>query len=264
MIKTYVLDSSTLPNPAEVLSKQHGVKLLPAERIEKILRIRHLDAQKQSLGAGLLLHKVLGRLAPDAEVTYGRYGKPRCAHIPFSLSHTKDAVVLSVWEVSGQAQPEPNRDFSKEEADFLVGCDIEQIKPYKPAVARRFFTKAEYQGLEAIHDPQEQAELFCRFWTKKESVMKLAGLGLSLPMDLYDVQKNQVAADSMKVRAWYEKELQKGAVSLEHQRAAEILLDRKLFFKEYRYRGCCITACSLSDRFAPAYEQVRVDAWMQG
>lgn len=251
MIKTYVLDTSTLPDPADA---SHGpdacIDGLPAERMEKILRIRHPDARRQSLGAGLLLNKVLGTLAPGAEITYGSYGKPLCAGIPFNLSHTKDAVILSIWDIKAAAFP----------ADFPIGCDIEQIRPYKPGVARRFFTEAEYRSLEAVRDPQERAELFCRYWTRKESVMKLTGLGMSLPMDLYDVRGSQAAADMAKTAAWYERGLKKGQVSAEYRQAAAILLNQTLFLQEYRYRNCCITVCSFLNQFAAAYERMSFTA----
>lgn len=272
MIKTYVLDTSTLPDPADA-SNGPGTCIdgLPAERMEKILRIRHPDARKQSLGAGLLLNKVLGTLAPGAEITYGSYGKPLCAGIPFNLSHTKDAVILSIWDIKAAALPAlkenirggpfsksgfSDADFSIEAAGFLIGCDIEQTRPYKPGVARRFFTEAEYRSLEAIKDPQEQAEWFCRYWTRKESVMKLTGLGMSLPMDLYDVRGSQAATDMAKTVAWYEIGLKKGQVPAEYRQAAAILLNQTLFFQEYRYRNCCITVCSFLNQFAAAYERM--------
>lgn len=258
MIKTYVLDTSTLPDPVDASNGQ-GTCLngLPAERIEKILRIRHPDARRQSLGAGLLLNKVLGTLAPGAEITYGSYRKPLCAGIPFNLSHTKDAVILSILDIKAAALPALKENISGfPDADFLIGCDIEQIRPYKPGVARRFFTEAEYRSLEAVRDPQEQAELFCRYWTRKESVMKLTGLGMSLPMDLYDVRGSQAAVDMAKTTAWYERGLKKGQVSAEYRQAVAILLNQTLFLREYRYRNCCITVCSFLNQFAAAYERM--------
>lgn len=249
MIKTYVLDTSMLQDPMEEQAKlETWMDQVSPKRMEKIQRIRHPNVRKQSLGAGLLLHKILGRQAPGEKITYRSYGKPTCAQIPFNLSHTDRAVILSIWEHSGAAQP-----FTKEEADVLIGCDIERMKPYKPSVARRFFTKAEYESLEAVKDPQVQAELFCRYWTKKESVMKLTGLGMSLPMELYDVQNEQVEVDLKKTSAWLEKELEKGRINAEYEQAADILQNKKLFLKEYRYEECCIAVCSFLDEFEQDY-----------
>lgn len=299
MIKTYILDTRALPDPADAIPRQEVcferlevqqkgkmeactnrlamqrtgktgvctnrldvqqmekmeacINGLPAQRMEKILRIRHPDVRKQSLGAGLLLHKVLGTLAPEAEMTYGSYGKPLCAGIPFNLSHTRGAAALSIWDCTDTA---PGAGVSKEAAGCLIGCDIEQVRPYQPGVARRFFTEAEYQSLEAARDPQVQAEWFCRYWTRKESVMKLTGLGLSLPMNLYDVRGRQAAVDMEGTLAWYEKGMKKGQVPAEYRQAADILLHQALYFQEYRYRDCFITVCSVLDQFAPFYERL--------
>lgn len=244
MIKTYILDSAALPDPLEEEACMQG---LPRERVEKIRRIRHPEIRRQSLGAGLLLENALSQLAPDAAITYNPYGKPVCQQAPFSLSHTMGYAMLSIW--SGPGQP-----FATGEAAFSVGCDIERIGLYRPRLARRFFTEAEYQSLEAVEDPQAQAELFCRYWTKKESVMKLTGLGMSLPMDLFDVRGGQVAVNREKTMEWrgaglqHRPRTQNGSA---FQHAVGILLDRELFFKEYRYLDCCITVCGLADRFAP-------------
>lgn len=242
MIRTYVLDTGILPDMQDDPAGWEAcLKKLPAERVEKIRRIRHAEAKKQSLGAGLLLHEVCSRLAPEAEITSGAYGKPVCTELSFNLSHTKEAVILSVWEGGNDS------------ARVLTGCDIEKLHPYRSGIAGRFFTRAEYDSLEAVRDPQAQAELFCRYWTRKESVMKLTGLGLSLPMDLYDVRGSQPVADRTKVSAWYENALQKGEHRTELAQAVKILLQEELYWKEYRYRDCCITVCSTCNCFAPDY-----------
>lgn len=245
MIETYWTDSSALPdlseNPAEW---EACLQRLPKERAEKIRCIRHPDSRKQSLGAGLLLEEVLGRLEPAAVIRYLPYGKPVCAQIPFSLSHTKDRVILSVWE--GSRQP-----FAQKDRNYLTGCDIEQIRPYQPRLARRFFTESEYYSLEAVKDPQAQAELFCRYWTKKESVLKLTGLGMSLPLNLFDVQDSQVRADPAPILEWctqISKNIQEEKEQ-EVRRIVEIFLNKQLFFKEYRCKRYCVTVCSMINCF---------------
>ncbi len=241
MIQTYVLNTGELPDRLDYPAQWEAyMQKMPPERVEKIRRIRHEETKKQSFGAGLLLHDVCKRLAPGEEITYAAYGKPACADLPFNLSHTKDVVILSVWE-----------GINREEV--MIGCDIEQIQPYQAEIAGRVFTRAEYHSLQAVQNPQEQAELFYRYWTKKESVMKLTGLGLSLPMDLYDVRGSQPVVDFEKTYTWYEKELKKGQIKEGFTQAVETLLYRKMYFKEYRYPPCCITVCSTMEQFAPDY-----------
>lgn len=247
MIQTYLLDSAALPDPLGkgLPGAESGMYGLSAERMEKIKRIRHPGTRKQSFGAGLLTAYMLGRLAPGAVIRTNSYGKPACAGVPFNLSHTKDAVILSVME-SGEGMAQP---LEKDACAVCIGCDIERIKPYEPRVAKRFFTAAEYQSLEEESGAEAQAELFYRYWTKKESVMKLTGLGMRLPMDLYDVRGSQVVLDTEKALLWHVKSKEHG--NEEFAQAAEVFLHQKLFFEEYRYKEYCITVCSISCRFAP-------------
>lgn len=237
MIRTYVLRTDMLPDESSQSKEWEAcMRKVSKERAEKIRRIRHAQAKKQSLGAGLLLRYVSRQKGSETRITHGAYGKPACAEVPFNLSHTEDAVILSIWE-------------GEDTSEVMIGCDIEKVRTYRPGVARRFFTSEEYRSLEAMCDPQAQAEWFCRYWTKKESVMKMTGLGLSLPMDLYDIRGSQAVAAYEKICAWYEKELKKGQIKTELARAAHILLQETMYLKEYCYERCRIAVCSTSDQF---------------
>ncbi len=253
MIQTYVLDSAALPDPFGEQAAPDGQweGRLSGERLEQIRRIRHPGARKQSLGAGLLLEHMRRRIVPDVRIQKNAYGKPFCTGVPFNLSHTADAVILSVWESAGRLEDAAQPCADLEFCEFGIGCDIERVKPYEPRIARRFFTRAEYESLEALQEERAQAELFYRYWTKKESVMKLAGLGISLPMDLYDVRGAKVSVDTKKARQWYWQCIRKGQEKPGFEKAAEIVLHRGMFLKEYRYQEYCITVCSTRDAFAP-------------
>lgn len=246
MIQTYLLESAVLPDPLFDGAQGEWNERLSNERMEKIRRIKHAGTRKQSFAAGLLLEQLLHHYAPGAKIQTSDYGKPFCRGIPFNLSHTADAVIVSI------CGSDPH---------VCIGCDIERIKPYERRIARRFFTGAEYESLEAETDEQAQAALFCRYWTKKESVMKLTGLGMSLPMDLYDVQGDRAAVDIEKARRWYEKCLLNGKEKPGFAQAAERLFyqSQRLFLKEYRYKDYCIAVCSLSDAFAPQIKRLYFD-----
>lgn len=286
MIVTYLLDIRTLPDPMEEKGILDG---LPPERIEKISRLRHPASRKQSLGAGLLLEHGLHQSAAfcgdkkqgvyGAEIceklyryngkqedrraapviSRGVYGKPYLADsgmsrttqdmfyaIPFNLSHTGRYVIASVM-FCGECGMR---------SDAVIGCDIEQVKHYNPRIARRFFTQAEYRQLEDA-DARQQAELFCRYWTRKESVLKMTGLGMSLPMDLFEISSGSVTVpDQERLKAW--REAAEGKAQSEAFGAAEkLLLGSAVYLKEYRYDGCCITVCSTYDRFAPQITAVK-------
>lgn len=239
MIQTYLLDSSALPDPLDVPEKLHT---LARERVEKIYRIKHLDTRKQSFGAGLLLDYALRRQLGTAHpypLAFNFYGKPVCGQAVFNLSHTEHFAIVSIWEKTV---------LEEMEAELSIGCDIEPVRMYQPKIARRFFTENEYACLETV-EKQMQDEQFCRYWTRKESVIKMTGLGMSMPIDLFDIsQKSQIVPDRQKIAAWRETE---GGQRPESRKAADLLRNGKIFFGEYSYGGCCITVCSTSNRFAP-------------
>lgn len=142
----------------------HSVRRVPESALRRLLPQRFARAQNflreedrlRTLGAGLLLHCVLG--ADEAKVQYGAQGKPYLPGGPrFSLSHSGAWAVLAV-----DAQP--------------VGVDIELIRPRSAALAPRVFTADELAWLQT-----SPLENFYVLWTRKESILKATGLGLTLP-----------------------------------------------------------------------------------
>lgn len=288
MVVTYLLDCAALPDPLEHEGMLSG---LPKERVWKIRRLKPPGARKQSFGAGLLLDHVLRQeaghfgagLLDDSfrqeaghceekrmdgsgagnpcrtEIQYNACGKPFSGNVPFNLSHTGNYVILSIWHSEG-AQPidgfRQAKASGRAAPDGLhIGCDMEQVKGYEPRTARRFFTGEEYLSLESVAGKKSQAELFCRYWTRKESVLKLVGLGLALPMDLFDVCRGDRAiVDREKTMDWYGAAREKEKP--EYKTALGLLLGKQLYFQEYWHEGCCITVCSTVGQFAAHVQQV--------
>lgn len=136
---------------------------LPTARQEQCLCYRQAIDQQNCVIAYLLLQQglreqygIVGQLA----FAYGAHGKPYLKNYPeiyFNISHCKYGVVCAF-------------------SDFEVGVDIQDVRPYDPAVARRICSKDELQLLSKSEDP---AQLFCRLWTARESYAKMLGCGIA-------------------------------------------------------------------------------------
>lgn len=165
MVYVYLADVTHLPDPKEAPEIMKG---LPEERKQKILRYRQVADRKRSLGAGLLLKKVLARHNHRIDsVTYGVNGKPEISGIHFNLSHSHNKVVCAV-------------------SDKLVGCDIEKIEEVTEKIAERFFAKSEIAYLNSFKYQEKMREFF-RIWTMKESYMKMTGEGMSLGLHNFEI-----------------------------------------------------------------------------
>ena len=164
MVCVYVADIKELPDPLEVPKSMEG---LSEKRKEKIRRYMYSKDRKQSLGAGLLLNKVLSLHGVlEDSVVYGENGKPKIPGICFNLSHSGDMVICTVSE-----KP--------------VGCDVERVKEINLKIADRFFTKKEVEYLRSFEE-NNRADAFFRLWTMKESYMKMTGEGIRLALDQFE------------------------------------------------------------------------------
>ena len=128
----------------------------------------------------VFLRRVLARytrLSPgDIEFDYGTHGKPglssmmRSPGLQFNLSHCDRLAIVAVASRS------------------TVGVDVETVRslPDYEDIAGRFFREREYASLMAL-PAIERPKAFFRCWTRKEAVMKAVGLGLSMPLDCFEV-----------------------------------------------------------------------------
>ena len=144
----------------------------PARR-EKTDRFRFEKDRQLSLGAELLLRHALRAEGLDElpmTFTYGAQGKPQFKDggVYFNLSHSGEYVLCVL-------------------APYEVGCDVEQITPIDLNIARRFFFRSEYDDIAAQTTKEARSELFFRYWTLKESFMKVTGLGMKLPLDAFEI-----------------------------------------------------------------------------
>lgn len=165
MVKLYVADITNLPDP---LSQPEVMKKLSPERQQKIHNSKQEKSRKQSMGAGLLLQKVLALYHMDkAPLSVGEHGKPQMEGLQFNLSHSGNLVICAV-------------------SDKPVGCDVEELRKAPKGVAERFFTENEKVYLNHFSG-EAQDTAFYRLWTMKESYVKMTGEGMGLPLGAYEI-----------------------------------------------------------------------------
>ena len=136
------------------------------ERRKKVIRYLQPDDRKRSLGAGIMIRKILnGNGLSESSLKYSENGKPVADHLHFNISHAGDYVVGVV-------------------SDDEVGCDIERNVNAPLEIAEHYFHSTEREYIEAASDP---GKAFFTLWTLKESYMKMTGRGMSLPLDSFEV-----------------------------------------------------------------------------
>ena len=140
-------------------SFNQSLQLLPPERRKYVLHFNHLEDQKRSALAWLLLAYGLRKeyevgTVPGFQKTAS--GKPffQGEHMPFfNLSHSGAFVGCALH----------NRE---------IGLDIQKITVPRDSLIRRVCTQEELASLKSSRD-------FCRIWAMKESAVKLTGEGIA-------------------------------------------------------------------------------------
>lgn len=152
-------------------------ELLDRDRMQKTAAIRSRKERTRSLFAGLLLRYAFlqagygGEVWRQVEIERGAYGKPYIkgiADFHYGLSHSGEWVACA--------------------ADIApVGIDLQEMKPWKMTLAKRFYHEEEYKRLLALDGTGQdrQTEEFYSMWTAKESVTKLTGRGIGAGISQY-------------------------------------------------------------------------------
>ena len=123
-----------------------------------------------------LLGKYLGRPPVTDTFPSNQYGKPG---LPDSYSHSDIHFSISHSAGVGLFAFSRGRD---------LGVDIEAVRTDIEycALSERFFSKLERQTLRSL-PPDRQCEAFFACWSRKEAYIKARGMGLSMPLDQFDV-----------------------------------------------------------------------------
>jgi 4'-phosphopantetheinyl transferase len=153
--------------------------LLSADETERAGRFHFDKDRRHFIVARGTLRRLIGRYLqakPESiRFTYQEYGKPHLAAgslptLKFNLAHSGSLAVFAFTRLGD------------------IGVDLEQIKPELTGedIARRFFSAGEVAALHTL-PVSERAVAFFNCWTRKEAFIKAKGLGLSLPLDQFDV-----------------------------------------------------------------------------
>lgn len=163
-----------------VVGQEELVSMLDSNRRDKIHRMKNGTERNRSIYAGLLLRYAFLKAGYTQDdwsrivVKSGQYGKPELAgynEFQYSLSHSGDWVICA-------ADSSP------------VGADIQQMKPYRMQMAKRFYHEKEYKYLCNITEEELRKLNFYQMWAAKESYAKLTGRGIGAGISKYLVQEN--------------------------------------------------------------------------
>lgn len=190
MTHVYYLDVS-LPGYSDAEKKavlNAVVPRLAKVRQEKVLRTRFLEDQLCSAGAGLLLdiglQQLYGLHSRELTIAYEGNQKPYLEEAPqvhFNLSHSGTMVMAAF-------------------SGYPIGCDIERIGKMDDRIVKRFYHPEEQKRLsllDAETQRQEKISLFFRYWTLKESVLKVTGEGMRLPMNSFYIDLDEPVSAAM-------------------------------------------------------------------
>ena len=108
--------------------------------------------------------------------SYGANGKPefsremQCHGINFNLSHSEGLALLAITR------------------GLALGVDIEQVNPNFSGqeIAERYFSANEVKLLGGLPEAV-RTQAFFSCWTRKEAYIKALGMGLSVPLDSFEV-----------------------------------------------------------------------------
>jgi 4'-phosphopantetheinyl transferase len=137
-----------------------------------------VDRWRAVIGRGclrLLLSQILDLPANKLQFEYDEFGKPSLIPkqglpLQFNVSHSGDLILIAI--AIGRA----------------VGVDVERIRTDLDPdnIAAHFFSANECKILASLAGPVRYKAFFA-CWTRKEAYLKARGIGLSLPLDQFDV-----------------------------------------------------------------------------
>ncbi|WP_340066788.1 4'-phosphopantetheinyl transferase family protein [Ascidiimonas aurantiaca] len=146
-------------------------KGFPQAFIERLYRFRRWQDAQLSLIGWVLIQKGMQKLQKTfryEDLQFTKYNKPYLANdtVQFNISHSGNIVVCAISPT------------------HTIGIDVEVIHDIDPADFKSQMTLSEWKSIIGAKDQQR---CFFEYWTQKESVIKAHGMGLSIPLQSFEV-----------------------------------------------------------------------------
>lgn len=172
--KVYALNIETIYDEIESFKNK-----MPVERYGKMMRYRNNNDKLLLIGNEILFQYGMKQLYPDIDISdiersADAGGKPYIegfTNIHFNMSHAGKYSLCAF-------------------SDKQIGVDIELIKEIDLSIAEKFYCKEEYN--EIIKQTENRRyKKFYEYWVLKESFTKAVGLGLSIPLNVFQFYKSK-------------------------------------------------------------------------
>lgn len=166
----YLLDTSPLLDEFTFNKYYNGCS---DYRKKKINVLKNEADRMRSLGAEIALAYGMRQSgASTYSIAHATSGKPYAENcdIQFSLSHSGSFAAAAL-------------------AESDIGIDIETPRKVDLKLAERYFSPDERERLNTSQDAEHE---FLRIWTRKESLLKAAGIGIATPLCDLCVLNNKV------------------------------------------------------------------------
>jgi 4'-phosphopantetheinyl transferase len=162
-------------NPPPHVLDQLEASLSKDEK-ERAMRFHFPSDRDHFIAAHGSLRDILSRYLPyepdQFSFSTNSHGKPALHDhkLQFNLSHSGEFALIAIAQ------------------EHKVGVDVERVRSgiSSHVIAQQYFSTTEFAELQSL--PFEQRETaFFTCWTRKEAYIKAQGLGLSLPLESFDV-----------------------------------------------------------------------------
>jgi len=159
-----------IPNYISTTWFEDVLQKLPIPEQQKMKRyIRKADAYTSLLGKLLLLKQLENTPFSLNDIKYNPQNRPYFSgQLDFNISHSSEYIICAFCEQG------------------KLGIDIEKIKPIELKYFKKYWTKNEYQIID------NQLDKFYFFWTRKEAIIKANGKGLTIPLNQFSVETDEV------------------------------------------------------------------------